>query len=58
MPCVTVYYADSPLISTNDLPILPKKVTIEKEGVLPTVQYGGAGGTISRTFEFSFRLTF
>ena len=26
---------------TYTMPILPEKVTIEKEGVLPTVQYGG-----------------
>jgi len=28
------------------MPILPEKVTIEQEGVLPTVQYGGPFGTV------------
>ena len=28
------------------MPILPEKLTIEKEGVLPTVQYGGPWGTV------------
>jgi site-specific DNA recombinase len=28
-------------ILTYTMPILPEKITIEKEGVLPTVQYGG-----------------
>jgi hypothetical protein len=38
-------------------PILPEKVVIEKEGVLPTVQYGGLPCTIRRTFELAFSLT-
>jgi site-specific DNA recombinase len=29
------------VILTYSMPIMPDKVTIEKEGVLPTVQYGG-----------------
>ena len=28
-------------VLTYTIPILPEKVTIEKEGVLPTVQYSG-----------------
>ncbi len=28
-------------VLTYTIPILPEKVTIEKEGVLPIVQYGG-----------------
>jgi site-specific DNA recombinase len=28
-------------VLTYTMPMLPEKVTIEKEGVLPTVQYGG-----------------
>jgi hypothetical protein len=30
------------------MPILPDKVTIEKDGVLPTVQYGGPSDPIAQ----------
>ncbi len=39
------------------MPILPEKIAIDKEGVLPTVQYGGRYCTIGRTFELVFCLT-
>ena len=31
---------------TYTMPMLPEKVFIEKEGVLPTVQYGGPWATV------------
>ncbi len=38
------------------MPILPEKIAIDKEGVLPTVQYGGPTCTIDRTFTLTFSL--
>jgi hypothetical protein len=43
-------------VLTYSIPLLPEKVAIEKEGVLPTVQYGGRYRTIGRTFELVFNL--
>jgi len=43
-------------VLSYSMPILPEKVAIEKEGVLPTVQYGGRYCTKGRTFRLSFAL--
>ena len=45
-------------VLSYSVPILPEKVAIEKEGVPPTVQYGGRYCTIDRTktFELAFSL--
>ena len=44
-------------VLSHSMPILPEQVTIEKEGVLPAVHYGGRYRTIDRTFELEFILT-
>lgn len=52
-----VRVTDGEAILTYSIPVLPEKVAIEKEGVLPTVQYGGRYRTIGRTFKLAFALT-
>jgi len=39
------------------MPVLPEWLAEEKVRVLYSVRYGGAGGTIDRTFELTFGLT-
>lgn len=43
-------------ILTYTMPILPEKITVEKERFLPTVQYGGRYCTKGRTFKLVFGL--
>jgi sensor domain CHASE-containing protein len=49
---------DGEAVLSYSVPILPEKVAIEKEGVLPSVQYGGRYCTVDRTktFELAFKL--
>jgi hypothetical protein len=37
---------DNEAVLTYTMPVLPEKIIIEKDGVLPTVRYGGLWGTV------------
>ena len=45
------------VVLSYSMPLLSERATIEKTGVLPTAQYGGAKWTILRTFELAFSLS-
>ena len=45
------------VLLTYTVPMPPKGISREVVGVLLIVHYGGAGGTIGRTFELTFALT-
>jgi hypothetical protein len=43
-------------VLTYSMLVLPEKIIVEKDGVPPSVQYGGPQCTIDRTFVLSFSL--